>query len=194
MMKSSQPAGPATPWSGSHMETPIIYHQPQYGFPETHTVVLPLTVYMSVGNMNYGDASANTLILRGTSPYDPIVNTKITTTAGASVTSQGFAERPIKYGSGVNTYAGATEGFPRTWNNSEIPMYRGYYDQMYESYVVLGMHYRLTVRMAGGDNGADVAIATATEAYGASSARSRYGIIICTVAIVVAYYLLSKAH
>ena len=44
---------------------------------------------------------------------------------------------------------------------------------MYESYAVLGMHYRLTVRMAGGDNGADVAIATATEAYGASSAGNQ---------------------
>ena len=29
MMKSAQPAGPATPWSGSHMETPIIYHPPR---------------------------------------------------------------------------------------------------------------------------------------------------------------------
>lgn len=153
-------------------ETPVIWHQPQFGLPETYTVVCPLTMYFSVANLDHGDASSTTLTIRATSPWDPIptVPLSVADAGRPSNPGKGIYVNPLTYGGGALTLNKDSFGtFPRIWTGAEAPAWRDYFSPLYESYAVLGMHYRATVRAVCSDSGADIVVATATEAYSGSS-------------------------
>jgi hypothetical protein len=121
---------------GNH-ETPITKHPAQWGLPETMTVVCPLTAYFSVASPLVGSGATTTLVVRMTTPYDPLINTPAAPVAGAAIPATGqIANLPIGYSSSALTYG--TLDFPKKWSGNEIPAYRDYWAKMYDVYTVIG--------------------------------------------------------
>lgn len=160
-------------------ETPLIYHSPSFGLPETHTVVLPMTVWFSVAGLDSTLDTNCTLTMRATSPWDPIPTVPVSTADASRPVTIGAGTKqisvdPLTYASGALSYQKNVNGtFPKTWSGSEIPAWRDYFAALYEVYAVLGMHYRATIRTCSSDPGADITVMTATEAYGATSAGQK---------------------
>ncbi|MCG0276764.1 MAG: hypothetical protein L5655_11555 [Thermosediminibacteraceae bacterium] len=158
-------------------ETPLIYHSPSFGLPETHTAVLPMTIWFSVAGLDSTLDTNSTLTIRGTSPYDPVSTVPVSIGSRPATIAAGtkqIAVNPLSYAAGALSYPADANGtFPKTWAGTEIPAWRDYFARLYEVYAVLGMHYRATIRTACSDGGADLTVMTATEAYGATSSGQK---------------------
>jgi len=167
-MVLSSDGSPGVSSGKSNQETDVIYHQPSWGLPETHTTILPMTAYFSCARLNHGDATESTLKLRMTTPLDSISSTINDNTAGSVPASKVIGDLPL-YWDGAQAcivYSPAGIQFPKK-HNAEIPAYRDYFEKIYESYHVIGCHWRLTV--ANVTNYADITIATAYESWATGS-------------------------
>ena len=112
--------GGATNQYGSH-ETPVVWHQPDFGFKEIHTTVIPTTFYLSYNKLDHKYTTKNKLEIRMNSPYDPFVNEGdiVVQTAGGAI-AEGPSVTQANNNSTGNS-ASTLLTFPVTYTTSHKP-------------------------------------------------------------------------
>ena len=155
-----------------NQETPIVAQRPHYGIPETQTVILPFTTYASVVCAGANTATMQQLQVRLTSPYDCLM-TSLTAPTGATSYSAGVYNSMLPTGT-VTAWASGLYTFPATNTaggpTAESPMWRDYWDKMYDFYTCLGCEYEITFYNPNTRAGnTDFVIAYGFDTYGSSS-------------------------
>ena len=152
-------------------ETPITPQKPHYGLPDTSTVILPYTQYLSVIPGTFNDFSMVDFSLRLTSVTDILPQQLLAPTAGGNF-SKGLFNSVTPTGSG-NLWPTPLIAFPQTTTNgantTEKPAWRNFWQKLYQYYTVLGCEYELTfVNSRNAING-NVVIAHGFDTFGSSS-------------------------
>jgi len=150
-----------------NQETPIYKQVPVYGFPNTHTVVLPWTNYYSVITpANLGESNVG-LEFRLNCPYDIFpMSINNVPTAGSAISEGRYN---TKYGGGT-TWPNPLVPFPTSTSAgtnafSEAPQWREVWDSLYTFYTVLGVHYKITIQNPYRAIGNDIVIAETKESF-----------------------------
>lgn len=133
----------------------------QYGLPETHTVILPWTTFVSYGLLDHDTPLQ--LQLRMNSIWDMMVNGVTVLASAGTIAAKAFHDRPVGL-AGVNI-AGAT--FPQTPGNvaTERPQWRDYFASLYDYYTVTSCKYRITILNTTNNRGADQIVGVQFDSY-----------------------------
>ena len=166
MEGASESASMVTPVGkkgGGSQETPITPQQPHYGLPDTQTVILPYTQYLSVIPGLLNNYTMTDFSLRMTSVTDILPEALVLPVASA-VFARGLYNKVAPTGAGGNWQSTLVD-FPATTTagapNAERPAWRTFWQKLYQFYTVLGCEYELTFV-----NSRSTIDATAVIAYG----------------------------
>ena len=159
--------GGATNQFGSH-ETPVIWHQPDFGFKEVHTTVIPTTFYLSMNKLDHKLTALNKLEVRMNSPYKPWVNdgSIVPQGAGAAI-AEGPSVTQANNNSNGNS-ASSLLSFPVTYTTSHKAQWLAWWEKVYQKYTVLETHYEITVTAANDRNTSGFVVFEEQDAYGTS--------------------------
>ena len=172
-MESARGVSVGTQASGMKgtQETPISMQKPVYGVPETRTVILPWTQYLSAGVPANNTSACNNFSIRLTSPYDTLVDNLTLPTAGTAI-GTGLYNKLAETGQ-QNTWQATLMSFPAETgagaNTSEAPMWRSYFDKLYDYYTCLGVEYEITVCNPIQKLNADVVVGVGVDTYSTTS-------------------------
>ena len=144
---------------GAIKETKISPQTPHYGLPDTTTVILPYTQYITVvTNPTYNDNTIN-FELRLNSPYDCFKTGTNNQTDGGPI---GAGRYRVKPGTGT-TWPNPAQPYPIQTsadpNQSEAPQWRDYFAKIYDVYSVLGVEYEITYHHPRSGRNSDMAVA-----------------------------------
>lgn len=151
---------------GAH-ETPVIPHAPSLGFNETHTTIIPTTIYLSANKLATGASAINKLEIRMNSPYNPIItpSSLVAQTAGAAI-AEGLSIVPAPNDAVQPTPLLA---FPSVYTTSHKPMWLKWWEQVYQAYTVIETQYEITIANARTTTELRPVIYWENDTYGASS-------------------------
>lgn len=146
-------------------ETPVVWHSPTYGFPETHTTIIPTTFYLSANLLGVEKSDKNKVELRLNSPYTPLITTPVTQpTASPRIVGISVDPAPDATTNGASLFA-----FPTTYTTNHKCQWLKYWEKIYQSYTVLETQYEITVRSAVTNTQCGVSILWEEDQYGNSS-------------------------
>lgn len=146
-------AGPSKGGAGMH-ETPVIYHSPTYGLPETHTTILPFTMYFSAVKFDWTSPAVFKLAL--TNPRSPAATVMAAPTFNAATIKGVYNARiPLSATDSAWPVSGDSMAFPvgastiaTAQNSAGRPMWFDYWAQFYQYYHVMECHYKITITQA----------------------------------------------
>lgn len=178
MESSLSAAAPTSSGSKSAMhETPITKAVPTYGLPETHTCVLPFTMYFSgTTGATPGDITT-TFSVRLNSIYDIFMNTLSAQTAGAAKNANTLYNKIAATEGQTNNFPATVFNFPAATstgaNTAEAPAFRAWFEKMYEVYTVLGVEYELTIHNPNRSVNGDIIVGYAETSFGSTSSEQQ---------------------
>lgn len=148
-------------------ETPVIWHNPSFGFTETHTTVIPTTFWLSANVLGSASTSLNKIEVRLNSPYLPLI------TPAAPVAQTAGAARVIGISTDIAPDAASSDSplrfFPSTYTTSHKPAWLAYWEKMYEVYTLLETQYEITIKLANGSANQGAVVLWEEDQYGATS-------------------------
>lgn len=168
-------AGSSSNEQGAH-ETPVMPHYATIGLPETMTVIIPDTIYLSVNDLDPigAEDDLNKIEIRLNSPYSPLVNSGdlVNQTDNTAIT-QGVSVNMMP-NSDTHPAAGTAGGvleFPYTYTTSHKAKWLKWYEQIYDVYHVMETFYEVTIAHARAGASENIAIECLYEEdqYGATS-------------------------
>lgn len=156
-------------------ETPIYKQVPHYGMPNTTTVVLPWTNYLSVITPPNASSTNVGVKYRMNSVYDIFPQSTNSAVGGAAITEGRYTS---KY-TGQSTWPATLVNFPIQPTpganyTTEAPQWRGVWDKFYTYYTVLGCHYKITVHNPRRVIGKDVTIAKGFDSFSVANPGINY--------------------
>lgn len=160
----------ATTGSGLLKETPIDMQQEHYGLPQTKTVVLTQTDYVSMISGST-QASPTYFQLRLNTPQDWFVTTGIATPVPSSGYAVGLYGYILPTGTAVAWPASLTP-FPNTLSTTERPQWRAWWEKQYQYYTVLGVEVEVTFMNPSTTPGADAVIMNFTDSFSANNSTN----------------------
>lgn len=153
-------------------ETPVMNVPPTFGLQETHTTVLPYNQYFSV----YGtDLRAPVhIIFSQVNVNQPMVSTITHVLENATTAiSGGLADRKL-IGSQATNWTASSAVFPSQYSSIGSPAWWAYWIKLYDSYTVLGCHWKLLIDNIGIRGHADCMCVWDTETYTALDTTNKF--------------------
>ena len=153
-------------------ETPITLQSHHFGLPQTKTVVLTQTSYLSaIAPETTNDTTE--FKMRLNTPVDWFITTGFTTPASGAAYDPGLFTviMPVK-NTAVWPVTASQVDFPNDLSNNESPQWRTFWEKQYQYYTVLGLEYELTFQNPQVNASCDIVVATYQDSYSANNATN----------------------
>ena len=154
-------------------ETPVSYHAPEYGLPETYTVLEPMNIWFTAAVLD--KVTPVECAVRLNSPIDVVASTLASPTAGAVMT-KGLFNQPAQ---NLTSWPGTPDLYPSgdsgvSPTGVETPGWRNYFEQLYDVYSVLGVQWKLVCQNVSTTLHNNVLLGVGYNSYGASDTSGMF--------------------
>ena len=158
---------------GLTQETPVSYHAPEYGLPETYTVLQPMNIWFTAAVLD--KATPVECTIRLNSPIDVVASTLASPVAGAVMT-KGLFNQPAQ---NLTSWPGTPDLYPSgdtgvVPTGVETPGWRLYFEQLYDVYTVLGVQWKLVCQNVSTTLHNNVLLGIGYNSYGASDTSGMF--------------------
>ena len=162
----------STTSSGSY-ETPVTNAKARYGLENTHTAVLPFDMYFSTFDLdNHTKRIPGTFSIDLTNPIQPFQTaiTHVLENSTAAIAT-GIYDRPLR--PDQTSWLNQVGIFPQQYAANGSVQWWNWWTQIYDSYHVIGVHWRLTCDNQGYSQHDDVVIAYGVDTFTADDTTNK---------------------
>ena len=110
-------------------ETPVLYREPELGFRETHTALIPTTFYFSVNKVGVASTDLNKVEIRMNSPYLPFMTTLVPQATGVARVEGVSSDKALPQ----QGNEASLRTFPSTVTANHKPMWLKWWEQIYDA-------------------------------------------------------------
>ena len=154
-------------------ETPITLHAPEYGLPETYTVLQPMNLWFTAAVLD--KLTPVECVVRLNSPIDVLAST-LATPVGAATITKGLYNQAAQ---NLTIWPGTPDYYPNGESGVvptgvETPAWRQYFEQLYDVYSVLGVQWKLVCQNVSTTLHNNVLLGVGYNSYGASDTSGMF--------------------